>query len=589
MTIYEQNRPVDPLLRLRLFGPVEALRVGGDCVLPRGRKAQAILCYLALSPDGAVPRQRLVDLLWSTRGDEQGRASLRQSLLELRAALGDRPEAFLVIERDRIALDRRQVWIDALSRREDAAAEPDAPPHIERLLETLEGLDPRFDEWIVAVRAAVAAAHGAPDEHANSRRDTTARKRLPHEDRAVPSEPAAEGLLLSVAPLIKVGPGVLDDYVAPALTQEIVTALARVRWIQVRFSPSQRDCDAQYRLEGYLSRMEDQCRVVMRLIDQADRGVVAWTGSIQAAYPLQYQTLGDLVEQVVEQLDPEILNIETRKALRRPHVSADSYECVLRAIQLIYRFDEVSCLRAGELLERAMNLDPQHGRAYAFSALRRLTALAQGWSRDPDHDLRQLDREATQAVACDARDSLALALSAHIRAFLHHDFPGALTLFERALHANPSCGLAWGYSALTHAYTGQTDEAARRLMRAQTIMIHDPYSSFLEAFAGVIAYFAGDWVSTIAVCRRQLELRPTFTNKRKLLIGALCFAGRHDEARGEDRILAQQEPKFTWAQHLQTYPFGRAEDRRALEAVLRRVQLLSDTPSAPRLVAANRQ
>ncbi len=578
MGAFELSPVEDPLIRLRLFGQVEGWNFVGESILPRGRKAQAILCYLALTPEEAVPRQRLVDLLWSTRWPEQGRASLRQSLIELRTALSSCAEPVLSITRDRIGLERRRVWVDGLSRRAGETTAPTGGP-IEpgRLLETLRGLDPRFDAWIDAGRGAFSDQMGVgrpwPAVHA-------ARPEPEPEAAAAPTR----GLVLAVAPIIEVGGGGIEDYLAPALTQEMVTALARFRWVQVRFSQSAKACDANYRLEGYISRRGAACRVVVRLIDQMDRDIVVWTDAVDAPYPPPFETITQIVEQVVEQLDPEILAIETRKASRRPPESYDSYDCVLRASQLLYRFDHDAWRQASALLEKAVALDPQHGRAHAFAALCRATGLAQGWSERPDEDLLRLDTETQAAIACDARDSLALALGGHLRAFLHHDFVGAQKLFDRALNANPSCGFAWGYSSLTYGYLGQCDEAMRRLERARALMIHDPYSSFMNSFEAVITWFAHRWPQAIVACRQQLAQRPSFTNMRKLLVGALCFTGDYAQARAEHLRLMEDEPRFSWGQHLQTYPFGRPQDREALLAALGRAGLWppAEPPAEPR-------
>jgi tetratricopeptide (TPR) repeat protein len=316
----------------------------------------------------------------------------------------------------------------------------------------------------------------------------------------------------------------------------------------------------------------------MRLIDEADRGVIAWTGVVQADYPLRSMTICEVVERVVEQLDPEILAIETRKAIRR-QPSNDAYDCVLRATPLVYRFDRDSWRQATDLLDRARAADPQYGRAFAFSAVCRLTGVAQGWSESPGDDIVRIGHDAAAAVACDPHDSLALALSAHIAAFLNHDFPRALALYDRAIRANPSCGFSWGYSALTFAYLGRSDEARERLARAQAFMIHDPYSSFMDAFHTVIDFASRDWPRTIASCRLHLEARPTLHNVRKLLIGALCFAGRLDEARREHDVLAALEADFGWDHYLATYPFGRPQDRTALAAALRKAGLLAAGPT----------
>src|SRR5271169_3098174 len=52
------------------------------------KKSQDPLAYLAVNPGRAIPRDQLVDLLWSTSGPEQARHSLRQGLAAVRRALG---------------------------------------------------------------------------------------------------------------------------------------------------------------------------------------------------------------------------------------------------------------------------------------------------------------------------------------------------------------------------------------------------------------------------------------------------------------------------------------------------------------------
>ncbi|MET4214712.1 hypothetical protein [Bradyrhizobium sp. LA2.1] len=139
---------VRPLLRLRVFGAMEAWRWTGESVLPRGRKAQAILAYLAMCGDSTVPRRRLARLLWSTRWYEQARASLRQSLMELKRGIAIDPE-LLCIEKDRVSLQTNRVWIDGIGRPVQAHRST-FPPQQEpdTFLESLRGVDTAFDRWI---------------------------------------------------------------------------------------------------------------------------------------------------------------------------------------------------------------------------------------------------------------------------------------------------------------------------------------------------------------------------------------------------------------------------------------------------------
>jgi TolB-like protein/DNA-binding SARP family transcriptional activator len=104
------DRSPNPL-RIRLLGGFElASGCGRDVPLP-GRKIRALMACLALSPGKPWPREKLMALLWSDRGEEQARASLRQALAELRRALGE--PSPLRTEHDAVSLDPAMIAVDA--------------------------------------------------------------------------------------------------------------------------------------------------------------------------------------------------------------------------------------------------------------------------------------------------------------------------------------------------------------------------------------------------------------------------------------------------------------------------------------------
>jgi TolB-like protein len=73
---------------------------------------RALVACLALSLGSPWPREKLLALLWSDRGEEQARASLRQALAELRRMLGE-PSA-LRTEHDSVSLDPAMIAVDAI-------------------------------------------------------------------------------------------------------------------------------------------------------------------------------------------------------------------------------------------------------------------------------------------------------------------------------------------------------------------------------------------------------------------------------------------------------------------------------------------
>ncbi len=84
------------VLHINLLGGFEARLASGAALSLKGRKTQALVAYLALSPGQPRSREELVGLLWGDRGEEQARSSLRQSLSELRKALGEADHSPLI-------------------------------------------------------------------------------------------------------------------------------------------------------------------------------------------------------------------------------------------------------------------------------------------------------------------------------------------------------------------------------------------------------------------------------------------------------------------------------------------------------------
>ena len=137
------------VLSISLLGRIRATdRHGGD-VLPRGRKARALLAILAMAAPAPILREQACQLLWSRRDREQARASLRQSIHELQESLTGLGRDVLIVERGLLRLQRDAIWLDLDGFADDdptgIAARP-LPRAV--LLEDLTGLDQSFDRWL---------------------------------------------------------------------------------------------------------------------------------------------------------------------------------------------------------------------------------------------------------------------------------------------------------------------------------------------------------------------------------------------------------------------------------------------------------
>ncbi|MDP9695452.1 UNVERIFIED_ORG: DNA-binding SARP family transcriptional activator [Arthrobacter globiformis] len=132
---------------IRLLGPPAIESAGTPPPQPRGRKAWAVLAYLALQPDG-TGRSRLATLLFPDAADPLG--ALRWNLSELRRTL-----AGVTLDGDPLRLALQPPWRCDAAELVGAGAIPRPDPHSlnGQLLEGLSFADcPVFDSWLADQR-----------------------------------------------------------------------------------------------------------------------------------------------------------------------------------------------------------------------------------------------------------------------------------------------------------------------------------------------------------------------------------------------------------------------------------------------------
>jgi DNA-binding SARP family transcriptional activator len=529
----------EPLLRLELFGPMQAVDASGRSVLPRSRKTRAVLALLALAAPRPVPRVRLAGLLWSRRGHEQARGSLRQSVHELQRALGPIAGALLQPARNHLALSDRGLWVD------DGVAgatvtDPAGPQVFPlTLLDDLDGLDPAFDNWLAEQRQRVAklamsTAEAALATESGAEARLGAAERLLAIDRTheaawrtvisvrlgqgdygaarsafercatalssagrVPSH-ETEALVrgapfaarmtgvsgITQAPRLQVTPlRALDssrtEALLPGLAEEITAAVSRFRWISC-FADERHEHAADYLLDSTLQRSGRRVRVIVRLLDLRTGSDVIWAHRFDREVDDVLALQEEIAAQVAAQVDPELLLREGDRRISADPRDFTAFDLTLRAIPAIYRIEPRGFHAAGELLAAATAMEPGNAAAHAWWAYWHLFLVGQAWADDPAGATRRAGELAERAVTLDPCDARALALVGHVRGFLHKRAEEACALHERSLSLNPNLPLAWCFSGLAHCYMGRHELAIDQIERAQHLSPRDPHAFFFD-------------------------------------------------------------------------------------------------------------
>jgi TolB-like protein/cytochrome c-type biogenesis protein CcmH/NrfG len=574
------------IARIHLLGPMRATSYLGDDILPRGKKARAMLAYLCLALGAKVPRIRLARMLWDQASDELARGSLRHALLEVCAAMGPLAAELISTGRAATRFNTDACWIDAV-----ALLESSSPDSVRsdlalfctgKLLEGLDGVSATFDRWLARERDRFnwktrgllqpQTARAPSDVKHYVLPRSTLRSETCGDQQPLPGR---NRLRVAVLPFQGEGEGKgaeRAEDLAFSLSHDIATGLARFRWFDVVAPLSfiyrplvnytgedllQRK-ELDYAVDGVVRRHGRLIEINVRLLDLNRRTQPVWSERFELEAGELHRLNEMVTGRVVGSIDPVILFIEGQPN-RREHYGATGL--LLLAIPLLHSMEREKVERAGVLIHQAMEIDPQNAMAFAWAAFWHLTQVGQGWTAHIAGTLSSAETLCRKAMEIDPHNAEALGIYAHTCAW-KKDFDAAVHYFDRSLRLNPNLAFIWALSAPTYCYIGEPTAALERLKRYRDLAPYDPYSCFFEGVYGMAYFFKGDYEQAVLVGRGAVKSNPEFSASYKALIAALGHLRRADEAKPYIAKLLSLEPHFTVAHHAKTYPFKRPQERR---------------------------
>jgi len=515
-------------LRVDLFGRFRVSGRDGREIGLNGKRAQAVLAILCLAPGEPVEREQLSQLLWRGKFRAQARASLRQTLLELKKQLAEAcPEPF-ESSRERIALRPGAIDTD-LSELEGLLAAGEHHAAVDRLLAIgqqplLDGMDfgRGFREFLAARRSAVEqrleqtiekalADDGLRDlGHVHSQlRDAWRRRSLSKgaEDREI---------RVAVLPFAtRPGDDTLDLF-AKGLFDELVTTLGRVPQLRVAGRGSSRQLDladvqpteaartlnVSHLIGGSIRREGPAVRAHVALVNGRD-GCEDWSGHFDGSTDDLFAVQQSIAEAVTEELGRTLRQPVKLPVRRRSTSDKAAYTLYLQGRALTARaIGDGVLAKAIELLEAALAIDPEF--AAGWTALAEAHVYTAVYTPCLDR-LRQSERMAECAMTAIELDPA----QGHARTMLGihrwtlNDPVGALDLAHEGFRLepeNPDVMLRLGSFLL---YIGRTREA---LPYIEAAVDQDPVNGRNHAMLCVARLNLGDIDGAIVAGQRMVDL-----------------------------------------------------------------------------------
>lgn len=381
--------------------------------------------------------------------------------------------------------------------------------------------------------------------------------------------------IVAVMPFRSIGPDLVPGYFAEGVVEDTVRMLTTLREPIVISSNSTRGYDgqaldlhqigqtlgAQYVVSGTIRASGKRLRLAVELAE-VTRSTVLWSDAYDATEPTLFETQSELAGMIARTLVPRLRDAELQHSRRQRPENLTAYHLMIQARDLIFRLERPAFEEAGELLRRAIKLDPGYAPTHATLADWHSLRIGQGWASDVASETHKVEAAAQMAIELDSGNGRALALLAHNRTILGRHYDEALSLIDRALAASPNDAEALLWSSPTLAYTGQPEEALKRAERAISLSPQDPFLFRYEHFMCIGHYAAGNYGAAAHWGRRSLHRNARYTSNLRMTAAALVGLGRASEARPLVDKVMQLEPGFRVGPMISRQAF-RDDERRA--------------------------
>ncbi|WP_186294390.1 winged helix-turn-helix domain-containing tetratricopeptide repeat protein [Bradyrhizobium guangdongense] len=391
-------------------------------------------------------------------------------------------------------------------------------------------------------------------------------------DEATASLPLPDRPAIAVLPFSNLSGEIEQDYFSDGISEDIITALSKLRWFfviarnssfiykgrAVHLRQVADELGVRYVVEGSVRKDGERVRITAQLNDVAT-GSHLWAERYDRELADVFAVQDEITEAIVAAIEPQLYAAENFRAQRKPPGSMDAWDLVMRALSHYWRVTRQDHVVAQALLEKAIALDPDYGKALGLLGTSYMFTAHMGWM-DMAAALPLAERAATAAIRADGEDPWAHNALGHVHLFARR-FEDALAEFETALQLNPNFALAQGYYGLALSYCGRwrdADEAARRAIRLSP---RDPYAPVYFGIAAYARFLGEDYEEAIRLAHESLRQRSDFVGAHRVLTAAAGMAEKTDIARKALQELQRAQPNISLAWIAEFMPIRLAADR----------------------------
>ena len=347
-------------------------------------------------------------------------------------------------------------------------------------------------------------------------------------------------------------------FLADGITEDLITALSKVRWFFViarnsTFTYKGQAVDikkvgvelgVKYVMEGSVRKAGNRVRVTAQLIDAAN-GHHVWAERYDREIEDIFDLQDEMTQTIIGAVEPEISAVERARVSSKAPDNLDAWESYQRGVYHMWSYSEGDHENALKFLTRASDLDPDFAPAHAYRAYVHYQGCVMHWSEDFDASLRDGMIAARKALAADPRDAVAYFAIGRIH-MMQGNQDDAIAALESSIELNPSFAQAYHGLSMALALAGRYDDATAAGEKAERLSPRDPIMWATFAVQAFTYLLSEDFENALDWAQRTLR-HPNAAGywPHAMMAASLANLGRIDEARRHGAEMLNLVPSLT--------------------------------------------
>lgn len=395
----------------------------------------------------------------------------------------------------------------------------------------------------------------------------THREPRDREELTVPDKPS-----IAVLPFENMSGDPEQDYFADGIVEDIITALARHRWLFVIARNSSftykgsavdikrvgRELGVRYILEGSVRKTGNKVRITGQLIDAAT-GAHIWADYFDGMLEDIFELQDRVTSMVVGQIAPKLEQAEIQRARGKPTESLDSYDCYLRGLASARQHTIEEIDEALRLFKMAIELDPDFGAAYSRAASCYVLYLSHGKPISPAQ-IAESTSLARRGAELGRDDAVALTVSGITLAAAAGAVDDGADLIDQALRVNPNLATAWQFSGWVKVLQGDPELAAEHIKTSMRLSPLDPLIHSAQGALAAAHFFAGRYDEAASWAEKSSREKRNFVHAARISAASHALTGRMDAAKAAMERLRRLDPDLRLSNLNKLFPLRRQQD-----------------------------